>query len=273
MTPGTGFAQETPDGLPVFYYDYFFNREGRLLAYRPNITANHYFLLRNARTQKNLYAPEDMARAADTTQVQPADVFPMSHLHKAARQARKGRLDAAFVDTAFVPVLSVDVLLSIRNMIRKRERRDPLRENTDWREYGGYYDSITGKVMLVDSSDALSPCDTEKISVDMGDSVFSFHSHPSGEGTKDHGVCYFMSPPSLKDQHASSYINYVYGMREHMLFVCSKQGLLATVRFRLFRKHRRKKMPAPLYSSFTANARFSIKGIITSSKASPTPHS
>ena len=277
VVPKQGVSQDLPEGPQgpdqarrqwqpasvaqwAYYYDYFFNRNGGLLAYRPNLTANHYFLLRNARKGKNLYDEQDPARQGDTDLVQPAVVVRMPNMHKAARQARHKDLNKSFVDTAFVPILSVDVLVAIRNMIRKRERRDPLGAHTDWREYGGYYDSATGSIKIVDSSSEQSPCDKKRIGVYLRDYPFSFHSHPSGEGPPG-THCGFMSAPSLKDQKASSFINYIYGMHDNVLYVCSPQGVVATVRFRLFRRHRRNKLPEPMNSYFTANARFSIKGL------------
>ena len=272
--PNQGVSQDLPDvAQRAYYYDYFFDRNGGLLAYRQNLTANHYFLLRNAKKKEALYSSETLAHQADPAYVKIAAVVSMPHMRNAVRQARHRHLDTAFVDTAFVPILSIDVLSAIRDLILQRERRDPLKTHTDRREYGGYYDTVSGHISIVDSSAAQSPCDGCRTHVNLRDYPYSFHSHPGEQERHGDTTAQFMSPPSWDDEQASSFINYVYSMGENVLYVCSPQGLIATVRFRIFRRHRRHRLPVPMNSHFMANARFSIKGVITPSKSLPTPHS
>lgn len=254
ISPNPGMAQTGPS-LPS-YYDYFFNREGRLLFYRPTTAANRYFLCRNTQRYNSIFSAEERLAQEGPHAVAGAFVLRITPkmLRRASRRLHGGPFDQSLVDSNFVPILPPSVLSLMRAHIR--DDGNCYTPTIDFTEYGGYYHKATGQIDTAVTRGSQSPCAHARIDIDMSDSIYTYHSHPSGINTCGDTTGSFISAPSRKDQLASHYINYVFGMRKHIIYVCTAEGIAATVRFRIISRRALDKTPKALYVYFVAPPRF-----------------
>ncbi|TDX01617.1 hypothetical protein [Dinghuibacter silviterrae] len=249
-----GHAQ-TP---PAFqrYYDYFISENGRLLCYRPDPSANRYYLLRNDTDSTHLFNPRGETFLPHKVIVPGAHVCILPS-PLPLRRIRRGRITDKMIRDYFVPILPPSVLGRIRQRIPDDGRhRD---DRIDGKEYGGYYHLFSDQIDTILPGPLQNPCEDSIIAITMDDSAYSFHSHPSAQAVLKPGyVCTFRSPPSLRDQQASHFINYVYGMREHVIYVTCPDGVVAWVRFRIFSKRSLKRTGRGLNYFFIAPPRWSL---------------
>jgi len=215
----------------------YYNEDGKLIYRDTLATSARTYVIRTSQTKTQMYA-DYFSRYKDT-KIEDSTIAKIVPITKekamqVEKLLEKGNTKDSLVRSNIIPIETPEFFLKIWKWIPDTGKGiDP---EKDFREYGGFIKK-NREVTHEKADPIMDACEgNAAIAIDPnGKKILGFyHTHPSGE--KQNGVCGFTQAPSHGDQNNSHviYMNYVFGMKSHRVYILNKEGVHATIPFCFF---------------------------------------
>ncbi|WP_343304191.1 DUF6443 domain-containing protein [Chitinophaga niabensis] len=186
------------------------------------------YVIRTAKTTTDLYGKENYAEKGKSLPI------TSEAAEKTENEIKAGNFQGDHMKNV-VQIQSESNMEKMVNIVSKDDGTGGEKPANN-REYGGTLNNNV--VKEVSPGKVADPTKTGQVASITG--ADGFHSHPSGyKKFKINGAGYtasYVQPPSLQDMKTTKGVSYVFGMKGGLIYVHTKQGVIATIPINTFKK-------------------------------------